>query len=148
MGQRVPGSARHWSLSCGTRTGVAENLCVATGMLREGLEETLEASDNWNDPDWELLKLIREVRRRTKAENSERFIARLQREPLWVGALPSSEAKFARAVLAATRELVGSAAPVEVAPAKAPDVLPAVSKPKPATVGAARRRRGRTAVNG
>lgn len=56
-------------------------------------------------PDWEILKLLREVRRRVRAGDPQRFLSRLEQEPRWVAALPPEEAKVARTMLDATREL-------------------------------------------
>jgi len=56
-------------------------------------------------PDWEILRLLREVRSRIRAGDPRRFLERLEPEPRWVAALPEAEAKVARTVLDATREL-------------------------------------------
>lgn len=73
--------------------------------------------DERNDsPDWEILKLLREVRRRVRAGNPQRFLEHLEAEPKWVAALPAPEAKVARTMLAATRELAQRA--VDAAPAE------------------------------
>lgn len=88
-----------------------------------------ERSDS---PDWEILKLLREVRRRVRAGNPQRFLDHLEAEPKWVAALPEAEAKVARSMLAATREFARRAVdsnPVEAevfiepaAPAPVPEV--------------------------
>jgi hypothetical protein len=65
-------------------------------------------------PDWEILNLLREVRRRIRAGNAARMVEQLAEEPRWVTALPEAEAKVARTMLAATRELAAKAQrPVE-----------------------------------
>lgn len=61
--------------------------------------------DNSSEPDWELLNLLREVRRRARSANAGRYLAQLSEEPRWVAALPKAEARIARTMLEATREL-------------------------------------------
>jgi hypothetical protein len=55
-------------------------------------------------PDWELLSLLREVRRRVRSGKLARLAARAE-EPRWLAALPPEEARLARSVLDATRAL-------------------------------------------
>lgn len=57
------------------------------------------------EPDWEILNLLREVRRRAKSASASSYLAGLREEPRWVSALPAAEAKIARTVLEATREM-------------------------------------------
>lgn len=97
-----------------------------------------------DSPDWEILKLLREVRRRVRAGNPQRFLDHLEAEPTWVAALPEAEAKVARTMLEATRELARRArdtslterelAAVVAAPAPAVEAEPVM-----AVVGAKRR---------
>ncbi len=102
--------------------------------------------DERNDsPDWEILKLLREVRRRVRAGNPQRFLDHLAAEPNWVAALPAAEAKVARTMLEATRELARRA--MDTAPAEqeifsspAPVAAP-VPAPEPAYAQVGTKRR-------
>jgi hypothetical protein len=60
------------------------------------------------EPDWEILSLLREVRRRARTASASSLARR--EEPRWVSALPAPEAKIARTVLEATREMARRAA--------------------------------------
>ena len=57
------------------------------------------------EPDWEILNLLREVRRRARSAGAGSSLAGLREEPRWVSALPAAEAKIARTMLEATREM-------------------------------------------
>lgn len=61
------------------------------------------------EPDWEILNLLREVRRRVRSSGAQGYLARLNEEPRWLSALPPAEARFARTMLEATREVAISA---------------------------------------
>ncbi len=63
--------------------------------------------EDFTEPDWEILNLLREVRRRARSASS---LAARREEPRWVSALPAPEAKIARTVLEATREMALRAA--------------------------------------
>lgn len=63
------------------------------------------STEDATDPEWEILDLLREVRRRAKSASARQYLARLNGEPRWVSALPAAEAKIARTVLEATREM-------------------------------------------
>lgn len=65
--------------------------------------------EDLTDPDWEILNLLREVRRRARSASASALAARRE-EPRWVSALPAPEAKIARTVLEATREMALRAA--------------------------------------
>lgn len=108
----------------------------------------MSLGDERNDsPDWEILKLLREVRRRVRAGNPQRFLDHLEAEPKWVAALPEAEAKVARSMLAATREFARRA--VDAAPSEAEVFLekgdapeaPAIPPPELAVAAPARRSR-------
>lgn len=71
---------------------------------RRGLE--LDAHDADDAPDWELLSLLNEVRRRVRSGKFARLAASTA-EPRWLAALPPAEARLARSVLEATRALAG-----------------------------------------
>ena len=60
------------------------------------------APEDITDPDWEILNLLREVRRRARSAS---YLSARREEPRWVSALPAAEAKIARTVLEATREM-------------------------------------------
>jgi hypothetical protein len=62
------------------------------------------------EPEWEILNLLREVRRRAKSASVSSYLAGLREEPRWVSALPAAEAKIARTMLEATREMAMRAA--------------------------------------
>jgi hypothetical protein len=62
------------------------------------------------DPEWEILSLLREVRRRARSASARAYLARLREEPRWVAALPAAEARIARTMLEATREMALRAA--------------------------------------
>jgi hypothetical protein len=64
------------------------------------------APQDLTDSDWEILNLLREVRRRARSASA----SSLREEPRWVSALPAAEAKIARTVLEATREMALRAA--------------------------------------
>ena len=68
------------------------------------------ATEDPTEPDWEILNLLREVRRRAKSAGASSYLAGLREEPRWVSALPAAEAKIARTVLEATREMAKRAA--------------------------------------
>jgi len=57
------------------------------------------------ESEWEILNLLREVRRRARSASAGAYLARLKEEPRWVSALPAAEARIARTVLEATREM-------------------------------------------
>lgn len=65
--------------------------------------------EDFTDPDWEILNLLREVRRRARSASASSLAAKRE-EPRWVSALPAAEAKIARTVLEATREMALRAA--------------------------------------
>ena len=64
------------------------------------------AREDLTDPDWEILNLLREVRRRARSAGA----SSLREEPRWVSALPAPEAKIARTVIEVTREMALRAA--------------------------------------
>jgi hypothetical protein len=68
------------------------------------LASVVSSAEEPVDPEWEILNLLREVRRRARA-SSGAYLARLQVEPRWVSALPEAEARIARTMLEATREM-------------------------------------------
>ena len=76
-------------------------------------------------PDWEILKLVREVRRRVNAGDPRRFLERLGAEPRWIAALPGPEAKVAWTILEATRALARQAIEARAAAPSFVDVAPA-----------------------
>jgi len=65
--------------------------------------------EDFTDPDWEILNLLREVRRRARSASASSLASRRE-EPRWVSALPAAEAKIARTVIEATREMALRAA--------------------------------------
>lgn len=99
-------------------------MAVATGVLHRALPVAIEDT---TEPDWEILNLLREVRRRARSASASSSLAGLREEPRWVSALPAAEAKIARTVLEATREMARrvadplgeSTAKAEVRPRKA-----------------------------
>ena len=68
------------------------------------------SSEELADPEWEILNLLREVRRRARSSSASAYLARMREEPRWVSALPAAEAKIARTMLEATREMAMRAA--------------------------------------
>jgi hypothetical protein len=68
------------------------------------------APEDTTEPDWEILNLLREVRRRARSASASSYLSGRREEPRWVSALPEPEAKIARTVLEATREMVLRAA--------------------------------------
>lgn len=64
----------------------------------------MDAHDTNDAPDWELLSLLNEVRRRVRSGKLARLAASSE-EPRWLAALPPAEARLARSVLEATRAL-------------------------------------------
>jgi hypothetical protein len=97
--------------------------------------------EDQTEPDWEILNLLREVRRRARSASARSYLARLSEEPRWVAALPPAEARFARTMLEATREMaLSSTAQVQ------PQHQDALASPELSTVERApapRRRRAR-----
>jgi hypothetical protein len=89
------------------------------------------------EPDWEILNLLREVRKRARASGGQTFLARLHEEPRWLSALPATEARLARTMLEATREMARRAADPLGTPA------PAVPEHAPARPRRSGRRRAR-----
>lgn len=73
-------------------------------------------------PDWEILKLIREVRRRVNAGDPTRFLARLEAAPRWIAALPEPEAKVAGKMIELARELARRAVEARAAAPSFADV--------------------------
>jgi hypothetical protein len=94
--------------------------------------------EDQTEPDWEILNLLREVRRRAKSASARSYLARLSEEPRWVAALPPAEARFARTMLEATREMaLSSTGQAQPQDALASPELSTVERPAP------RRRRAR-----
>lgn len=90
---------------------------------RRNLGVVLDAHDA-DAPDWELLSLLNEVRRRVRSGKLARLAASAE-EPRWLAALPPAEARLARSVLEATRALAGR----EPAP-KAVEAAPSRKRPR------------------
>jgi hypothetical protein len=88
---------------------------------------------------------MRELRRRARLASAKQYLVKPNEEPRWLAALPPVEARLARTMLEATREMAMrlAEAPMngDVEHATAARIAAAVPEPELAVVGAGRPKR-------